>query len=116
MRKPRIYISQNKVADQLCSNCTADQCLCFRCTDSRLRLLLKSEISSFLSASVTVQAGLCLTWSETQIVGVLTHRLYYFQILAVLAAITEVIKTEGGTETETEYFAALVGVIFQCAL
>ena len=33
----------------------------------------------------------------------------YFQILAILAAVTEVIKTEGGTETETEYFAALVG-------
>ena len=32
----------------------------------------------------------------------------FLQILAVLAAITEVIKTEGGTETETEYFAALV--------
>ena len=30
--------------------------------------ILKSKISSFLPASVTVQAGLCLTWSETQIV------------------------------------------------
>ncbi|XP_052226276.1 RRP12-like protein isoform X6 [Dreissena polymorpha] len=30
------------------------------------------------------------------------------EILAVLAAITEVIKTEGGKETETEYFAALM--------
>ena len=27
----------------------------------------------------------------------------------MLAAVTEVIKTEGGSETETEYFAALVG-------
>ncbi|XP_045190399.2 RRP12-like protein [Mercenaria mercenaria] len=30
------------------------------------------------------------------------------EILAVLAAVTEVIKTEGGKETETEYFAALM--------
>ena len=29
-------------------------------------------------------------------------------MLAVLAAITEVIKAEGGKETETEYFAALM--------
>ena len=34
-------------ADQLCSNCTADQRLCFRYTDSTISLLLKSEISSF---------------------------------------------------------------------
>ncbi|XP_013379809.1 RRP12-like protein isoform X2 [Lingula anatina] len=30
------------------------------------------------------------------------------EILAVLAAVTEVIKTQGGKETETEYFAALM--------
>ena len=30
------------------------------------------------------------------------------QILAILAAVTEVIKTQGGTESETEYFGALV--------
>lgn len=30
------------------------------------------------------------------------------EVLAVLAAITEVIKTRGGTESETEYFAALM--------
>ena len=29
-------------------------------------------------------------------------------MLAVLAAVTEVIKAEGGKETETEYFAALM--------
>ena len=28
--------------------------------------------------AVTVQAGLCQTWSEHQIVGFLTHRLKYF--------------------------------------
>lgn len=30
------------------------------------------------------------------------------QICAVLAAVTEVIRSQGGKETETEYFAALV--------
>jgi len=34
--------------------------------------------------------------------------IFHLQILAVLAAITEVIKTEDGKETDTEYFAALV--------
>ena len=33
MRKPTICICENKDADQLCCNCTADQCLCFRYTD-----------------------------------------------------------------------------------
>lgn len=35
--------------------------------------------------------------------------LYVLQICAVLAAVTEVIRSQGGKETETEYFAALVG-------
>ena len=64
MRKQTICIGENKAADQLCNNCTADQCLCFRCTDSTILLLLKSEISSFFPASVTVQASLCQTLSE----------------------------------------------------
>ena len=63
MRKPTICIGENKAADQLCSTCTADQRLCFRYMDSTI-LLLKSEISSIQPASVTVQAGLCQTWSE----------------------------------------------------
>ena len=29
MRKPVFCICENKDADQLCDNCTADQCLCF---------------------------------------------------------------------------------------
>ena len=33
------------------------------------------------------------------------------EILAVLAAVTDVIKTQGGKETETEYFAALLTVV-----
>ena len=65
MGKPTICIGENKGADQLRSNCEADQRLCFRYTDSTLPLLFKSEISSFQPASVTVQPDLCRTCSET---------------------------------------------------
>ena len=47
MTKPDFCLCENKGADQLRSNCEADQRLCFRYTDSTLPLLLKSEISSF---------------------------------------------------------------------
>ena len=47
MGKPTIYIGENKDADQLRGNGEADQCLCFRYSDSTIPLLLKSEISSF---------------------------------------------------------------------
>ena len=46
MRKPTICTCENKDADQLCSNCEADQRLCFRYTDSIIPLLSKSKISS----------------------------------------------------------------------
>ena len=65
MRKPTICLGENKGADQLRSNCEADQRLCFRYTDGTFHLLLKSEISRFLLFSVTVQLGLCRTCSET---------------------------------------------------
>ena len=45
-RKPTIYISEIKAADQLRSDREADQRLCFRNTDSTISLLFKSEISS----------------------------------------------------------------------
>ena len=45
--------------------CKADQCLCFRYTDSTVPLLSKSKISSFKPSSVTVQPGLCRTRFET---------------------------------------------------
>ena len=69
-----LHICKNKGADQLHVNWEAGQCLCFRYTDSTI-LLLKSDISSFYPSSVTVQAGSCQTWSETQIVGFLMRRL-----------------------------------------
>ena len=42
----------------LCSNCTADQCLCFHYLDDTISLLVKSEISSFLPSSLAVQGSL----------------------------------------------------------
>ena len=62
---PTICICENKDADQLRGNREADQRLCFRYMDSTIPLLLKSEISSFQSASMTVQPDLCQTCSET---------------------------------------------------
>ena len=49
MGKPTICIWENKDADQLRGNVEADQCLCFRYTDSALPLLLKSEIFKLLA-------------------------------------------------------------------
>ena len=46
VRKPDFCLCENKGADQLRSNCEADQRLCFRHSDSTIPLLLKSEISS----------------------------------------------------------------------
>ena len=65
MGKPTICICENKGADQLRSNCEADQRLCFRYTDSTIPLLFKSKISSLLPSSVLVQLSLCRTCSET---------------------------------------------------
>ena len=81
MKKPAICIGENKGADQLRSNREADQRLCFRYTDSTIPVLLKSKISSLKPSSVLVQGGFCLTWSETQIVGFLTHMLIYLYLI-----------------------------------
>ena len=42
MRKQTIFIGKNNDADQLHSNCEADQRLCFRYSESTIPLLLKS--------------------------------------------------------------------------
>ena len=54
MTKPTFCLCKNKGADQLHANCAADQCVCFRCIDSAIPLLPKSEISNFLRSSVFV--------------------------------------------------------------
>ena len=75
MRKPDFCICENKAADQLCGNRTADQRLYFHHMDSAILLLSKSEISILEPSSVAVQLGLCRTWSETPKTGFLTMRL-----------------------------------------
>ena len=57
MRKPDFCLCKNKGADQLCSNCTADQRLCFLYSDSTILILFKSKISSFYPISETVEVG-----------------------------------------------------------
>ena len=63
MRKPVICICENKDADL-----TAQLISAFELIQS----------CKLLAFSVTVQAGFCRTWSETQIVGFLMHRLIFF--------------------------------------
>ena len=65
MRKLEFCLGKNKDADQLCSNCTADQRLCFRYNDSTIPPLFKSEILRFQPSSIAAQPGLCQTWLET---------------------------------------------------
>ena len=67
MGKPIICIAENKAADQLCSNCTADQRHCFRYSDSTLPLLLISKVSSFYLSSMPVQTVFCRTWSKPKL-------------------------------------------------
>ena len=43
MRKPDFCLCENKDADHLCSNCTADQGLCLSHSDRAIPLLLKSK-------------------------------------------------------------------------
>ena len=59
MRKRDYCLSENKGADQLCSDCTADQRLCFRYTDSTIPSLLVPKLreSSFLQGPVFSRRG-----------------------------------------------------------
>ena len=83
MRKPTFCICENKDADQLHGNREADQRLCFRYTDSTIHLLSKSEISSLYPSSVTVQPGLCRTWSETPRRPLFSQRVSSYVVLKI---------------------------------
>ena len=85
MRKQDFCLCENIGADQLCSNCEADQRSYFRYMDSTIPLLRKSEISSFYPSSVAAQAGLCGTWSETLKTGFLVSWFIYLSWLRLLA-------------------------------
>ena len=70
MRKPDLCIRENKDADQLHSNCAADQRLCFCYIDSEIPLVLKSDFyapnfekvgSILLLACPCVRPSICLS-------------------------------------------------------
>ena len=65
IRKPDFCLCE-KGADQLCSDCTADQLLHF---DSTILPLFKSKISIFYPSRVAAQAGLCQSWWKSQKTG-----------------------------------------------
>ena len=52
MRKLDFCLCENKGADQLCSNCNADQRLCFRYTDSTIPPLGMPYILAFFCGSI----------------------------------------------------------------
>ena len=79
MRKPDFCLCVNKGADQLRSNCEANQRICLRYTDSTVPLLSKSGIS-FCACTTRFVPDLV----GTQTVGFLTHRLIYSMVDAPL--------------------------------
>ena len=74
MRKPAFCVCENKDADHLLGYREADLRLCFRYTDSKIPLPIKSEISSLKASSVAVQPGLCRSWSETPKTDGFSHK------------------------------------------
>ena len=89
MRKSAFCICENKWADQLHGNRTADQCLCFCYKDSHLTtpLLPIFKISNILPSSVVEQFGLCQTWSETMKTGFLATWLISLYISEIESAL-----------------------------
>ena len=79
-RKSPFCISKNKAADQLCSNCTADQQLCSCSMDMTFSLLAESKISSLLASLLTVQPGLCQTWSKNLTTTLFMTRLIWITV------------------------------------
>ena len=67
----------NKGADQPAHLHRLISAFVVRCLDSIIPLVSISDISNLCLASVTVQAGLCLTWSQTPRTGFLVTRLNY---------------------------------------
>lgn len=82
------------------------------CTNATFSQVLRYSNSSLhkevRALSCVPRANCCQSISFIRLpkIGFLLH--FLDQILAVLAAITEIIKERKGSETETEYFGALV--------
>ena len=61
-----------------CASAQSDPRICVHCLDSIVHVLAKSKISRLKLASVVVQAGLSLTWSQTPKIGFLVTWLRWF--------------------------------------
>ena len=83
MRKPGFCLCENKVADQLRSNCDADQRLCLHCSDSTIPPILITKISSSSPSSRTVQVSLYRTRLELSKTGFLASGLK-IQTIAII--------------------------------
>ena len=70
--------ANNKGTDQPAHPHSLISTFVVRCLDSIISLVSKSEISSLYLASVAVQAGLCLTWSQTPKIGFIVTRIISF--------------------------------------
>ena len=110
MGKPTICIGENKGADQLCSHCEADQRLCFRFTDCTIPLLSKSKISSLLPSSVTVQPGLCRTWSEPKLF-VFSHTGSYISIIVYVSVIRYTVKKKSFSSQKVTSLSNVIRMI-----
>ena len=77
MRKPTFCICENKGADQLRSNCKADQHLCFRYTDSTMPVLFQ-PLAIFCACTARCVSDLF----SNHIVGFLMMRLIWRTLLA----------------------------------
>ena len=65
IRKPAICMGKNKGADQLCSNCTADQRLCFRYIDS-MQFLFFLNLKYWPSDSIVLMGQNHVANQETE--------------------------------------------------
>ena len=101
MRKTFFCICENKDADQLRSNCAADQRLCFRYTDSTVSLLPESEITSLQPSSVDVQPGFCRTRLETPKTG------QYIAYACSCDVLKYPFKTDCNVENFNEYLSPI---------
>ena len=77
MRKFDYRLCENKGADQLCSNCTADLISAFVFATWIVQFLffLNQKFQAFSFFSGTAQPGLCRTWSEAPNTDFLASRL-----------------------------------------
>ena len=75
MRIPVLLYTNNKGADQPAQPRSLISTFVVRCLDSIIPVVSISETSSLCLASVAVQVGLCLTWSQTPKTGFLVTRL-----------------------------------------